>query len=561
MAAILGVSANYHDAAAALVVDGQIVAAMQQERFSRLKNDPSLPLDAVHACLAVGGRVAEELDAVVFHENPYAKLERVLTALLRSWPRGLTTFPRALSSQLGGKLWVLDALARQLGVPRGRVRHVSHHEAHAASAFLCSPFEDAVVLTVDAVGEHIATAVWHGMGDEVRALSSHDFPQSLGLVYSAITGWLGFRVNEGEAKVMGLAGYGRPVDGRVARVLRVDDHGYEVDPTYFDVIGEASVGFSPRLESLLGPRRPPGMPWDFDRPTDQAYADVAATLQDAVERAVVGLARRARATTGARHLCMAGGVALNAVANARVAREAGYDAIWVQPAAGDAGGALGAALIGARDAGDPRSVLDQAGLGRPVNGAVAAELAGHLGLTVARLEHPPREAAHRLARGELVGFCQGRFEWGPRALGHRSLLAAPGPRSVRDHLNHTIKHREPFRPFAPAVRAADVDAWFGPHAEGPARFMVTTAEVRDREALSAVTHVDGTARLQVVDGAGPFAELIAEFGDHSGVPVVLNTSLNGRGEPIVASEADALGFVLSHDIDAMIIDDALITRS
>ena len=564
MAAVLGISANYHDAAAALVVDGAIVAAMQEERFSRIKNDPRLPLSAAAACLSHAGLQPGDLDEVVFYENPYAKMERILTSLLRGWPRTIRSFGRAVGSQIGGKLWVLDALARGIGVPRDRVTFRDHHRSHAASAYYASPFARAAVLTVDAVGEQTTTALWRGEGTDLVPLQTTTFPHSLGLLYSALTAYLGFEVNEGEYKVMGLAAFGTPrFEDAFAEILRLQPGTgrFSLDLDYFAIDTDSEVGFSPRLEALLGPRRPPRAPWDLDSDTDRRYADIAATLQATTERALLDLAKRARALTDAEALCMAGGVALNAVANARIAAEAGFAELFVQPAAGDAGGALGAALLGAIDRGDPRPAFTSAALGLPVRSARAAEIARAAGFSVARADDPVEAAAQRVAAGEIVGLCEGRFEWGPRALGHRSLIALPGPASVRDRLNGVVKRREPFRPFAPAVRAASADRWFGPCAPWLARFMLTTAPVRDEDALQATTHVDGTARLQIVPGEGPFAQLIARVGALTDVDVVLNTSLNGRGEPIVASEADAIAFLSSHPIDAIVVGDAVITRS
>jgi carbamoyltransferase len=562
--AILGVSANYHDAAAALVVDGQLVAAMQEERFSRLKNDASLPLSAIRACLAEAKLDARALDEVVFYENPYAKLERILRSTLRAFPRALRQFPRALASQLGGKLWVLDALAGRLGVPREKVTHREHHASHAASAFFCSPFERAAVLTVDAVGEETSTGLWLGEGRALTRLASVNFPHSLGLLYSAITAYLGFEVNEGEYKVMGLAAFGTPrFRAEFERLVRLTPDGFELELDYFDAHTNTEVGFSTKLEALLGPRRLPGTPWTLDGNADDARAaDVAATLQAVLEEALLRLARRARSLTGADALCLAGGVALNAVANARLFREAGFDELFVQPAAGDAGGALGAALLASAERGEPRTSFTHAAWGTRVSGDVAQALAGALGLSCERVASPVDAAVERLTRGEVLAFVQGRFEWGPRALGQRSLLALPAPLAVKERLNRVIKRREPFRPFAPMALAARAPALFGPFAPRLAPFMTTVAEVKPsaRATLEAVTHVDGTARLQTVSGHALLEPLLHAVEAHTSVAVLLNTSLNGQGEPIVATEADALAFFLAHPVDALLVEDALITR-
>lgn len=567
MSAILGVSANYHDAAAALLIDGQLVAAMQEERFSRIKNDASVPLAAARACLAHAKLDAAALDEVVFYENPYGKLERVLLSMLRTFPRSLRQFPRALASQLGSKLWVLDALSSQLGVPRERVTHREHHASHAASAYFCSGFARAAVLTVDAVGEDTTTALWLGEGTSLECKERIGFPHSLGLLYSALTAYLGFEVNEGEYKVMGLAAFGQPkFRAEFERLLHLEADGrFTLGLEYFDSHTNTEVGFSTKLEALLGPRRMPGTPWKLDEgvsAADQHSADVAATLQAVLEDALLGLARRARSVTGADALCLAGGVGLNAVANARLFREAGFADFFVQPAAGDAGGALGAALLAAAERGAPRTSFAHAAWGTGVSGATASAVASGLGLKTQRVDSVIDATAERLLRGEVVAWVQGRFEWGPRALGQRSLLSLPTPLAVKERLNRVIKRREPFRPFAPMVLASRAGELFGPFAPRLAAFMTTVAEVKPeaRAKLEAVTHVDGTARLQTVEGDTLVGALLERVGRETGTPVLLNTSLNGQGEPIVATEADALAFFLAHPVDALVVDDVVIDR-
>lgn len=552
MSAVLGVSCGYHDAAAALVVDGVIAAAMQEERFSRIKNDPRLPAQAIAACLRLAGVKAGDLDRVVFYEDPFAKLERVMKATLHTWPRSWRQFPRAVASQFGEKLGVLDALAKTVGVARSRVEFVDHHTSHAASAFLCSPYERAAVLTVDGVGETATTALWRGVGSHLERLATLDFPHSLGLLYAAITAWLGFDVNEGESKVMGLAAFGRPVR-REAFAKLVDvaaDGSFTLDASYLGDLADPELGFGPKLEVLLGPRRPAGV-WDLAGSVDQAYADAAATLQQVTEEVLLGLAREVRRRTGEDALCLAGGVALNAVANARLARESGFSSVFVQPAAGDAGGALGAALYGGR------ARLTSAALGCAVDVARTVALATGLGLRCSPCA-PDEEAAARIARGEVVAFVSGRFEWGPRALGHRSLLADPARAASRERLNAVVKRRELFRPFAPAVAAASCEAWFEGPPDAMTPYMTTVRRVRS-DGLPAVTHVDRTARVQTVED-GPLAGVLRALDARTRVPVVLNTSLNGKGEPIVASGADALSFFTTHDIDALIVEDRLICR-
>lgn len=567
MARVLGISCHYHDAAAALVVDGTVAAAVQEERLSRIKNDPALPIAAAFACLDLAGVAPGDLDAVAFYEEPFAKLERVLVHLLRHLPRTWRSFPRALAGQLGGKLWVLDHLAEQIGVPRERVVCFDHHRSHAASALLVSPYDDAAVLVVDGVGEAHATTLWHGRGGDLRLLASVDFPHSLGLLYAGLTAYLGFAVNEGEYKVMGLAAFGRPVlREQFATIVRTHaDGAYELDLACFAHMSDADLGFGPALERLLGPRRPPGRPWDLDDPADRHYADVAATLQAVLEDILLGLARRARALTDADNLCLAGGVALNALANARIQRESGFSRVFVQPAAGDAGGALGAALLAARERGDPRPPpLRSAALGLPIDLARTHEIAVALGLPVRRVDDPAAATAALVARDRIVAHARGRFEWGPRALGQRSLLARPRDPAIRERMNRVIKQREPFRPFAPAVLAERTAEFFAGAADDMTPFMTTVAPVREAMSnrLGAVTHRDGTARLQTVeaDGAPELHAVLTALADRGEDPVVLNTSLNGAGEPIVGSGEDALAFWLRHGVDALVVGDLVIER-
>ena len=486
MAAFLGVSAYYHDAAAALVVDSEIVAAVQEERLSRWKNDASLPRAAIDACLAQGNITAKDLDGVIYYENPYAKLERVLVSLLKTFPRSLGQFPPAIASQLGQKLWVVDQLAEHLGIPRSRVSYRSHHESHAASAFFTSPYPRAAVLTVDGVGEDVTTAIWEGNGNELTCRETIRYPHSLGLFYAAITAWLGFRVNLGEHVVMGLAAYGEPrfVDVLDQILLREDDGSFALDLSVFRHHTDPDLPFGPLLERRLGPRRTPDTPWDLDDADDRRYADVAASLQRVTEDAVLALAKRARTEVfgvdgEASALCIAGGVALNAVANARIAREAGFSRVFVQPAAGDAGGALGAAILGSIARGDARpTALSSAHLGLPVDVGRALEMARELGLRAERVDDPAAQIATDLTDQRIVGVASGRFEWGPRALGARSLLASASDSKVRERLNREVKHRESFRPFAPAVLAAAAAEHFDGPADDMTPFMTTVRDVR-----------------------------------------------------------------------------------
>jgi carbamoyltransferase len=567
MAAVLGISGEYHDAAAALVVDGAIVAAVQEERLSRIKNDARLPIHAALACLAHAGLTARDLDRVVFYEQPIDKLERVMVSTLRTFPRSLRQFPRAVAAQLGSKLWVVDRLAERLAVDRDKVVSTEHHRAHAASAFYTSPYPHAAVLTVDGVGEATSTALWHGDGRDLRELARLEYPHSLGLLYAGVTAYLGFEVNEGEYKVMGLAAYGQPrLRDEFAKLIQLHADGtFTLGLPYFAYLADAELGFGPAMEHLLGPRRPPHRPWDLDQAADRHCADIAATLQAVTEDALLGLAREVRRRTAAPALCLAGGVALNAVANARLAREAGFDRVFVHPAAGDAGGALGAAILGALALGDPRPApLTTAALGLPIDVGATAMLASELGLTVRALPDVARDVARLIAGGKILAFCQGRFEWGPRALGQRSILANPADPASRERLNRAIKRREPFRPFAPAVLADRADAYFADAGGDLAPYMTTVCAIREphRERLAAVRHVDGSARVQTVTTASApaHADVLHALDREIGMPIALNTSLNGAGEPIIGDGTDALGFLLGHPIDGLVVGDLMITR-
>lgn len=558
MSAVLGLSGYFHDSAAALVVDGQLVAAAQEERFSRRKNDASFPMRAARSCLDQAGLGLGDLTSVVWHEKPLMKLERVLLTSLRTWPRSATTFRRAMVSMFGDKLWVKGHIVDHLGIDPGKVRFSDHHASHAASAFLCSPFEEAAVLCVDGVGEWATTTRWKAGPDGLTHLGEQHFPHSLGLLYSVFTAYLGFRVNEGEYKVMGLAAFGEPkYREAVDKVFKLHDDGsFELDMDYFCFHREPDRSYTQKFVDLLGPAREPR------GPMEQRHKDIAASVQQVCEETLLLLAKRLHEETGASRLCLAGGVALNSVAIGRILREGPYDDVFVQPAAGDAGSALGAALLGA-DA--PRQPLDRPGWGAPIDvdktraylqdGGIQHTDHGEDGIA--------EEVARRLAEGEVVGWMQGRFELGPRALGHRSILCDPRKPEDKDRLNNKVKFREPFRPFAPSVLASASPELFDLPAGGgwTRRFMTSTAPVKG-DPIPAATHVDGTARLQEVhpESQPLYAAMLEAFGRHSGVPCVVNTSFNLAGEPIVNTPADGYGTFLRCGMDALAIGPFLVTR-
>ncbi len=566
---VLGISCYFHDAAAALVCDGLLVAAAEEERFSRVKHDFGFPDRAIRFCLDQRGLSGGDLDYVVFFEKPFVKFERILATVLRTVPRSSGVFSQAMTAWLLDKLWVKNRIREHVGVPADRILFVPHHLSHAASAFFCSPFEHAAILTVDGVGEWTTTALGVGEGNTCRLTDEIRFPHSLGLLYSAFTAFLGFEVNEGEYKVMGMAPYGTPryVDKVWRLVHQASDGSFELDLDYFSFHHSTRRTFSERFVSLFGPPRTPETPFD-----NQEYADIAASIQRVTEELVLGLARAAHVRTGSTALCMAGGVALNSVANGRILRETPIREIYIQPSAGDGGAAVGAALYAARALLSERArfTMHHAYWGESHSDAAVADAAAST--TLPRVNYSDEGAligrvVDLLVSGRVIGWSQGRFEWGPRALGNRSILADPRRAAMKDIVNGKIKFREPYRPFAPAVPIECAERYFDlPNAAQhlPARFMLLVAPVRDsaRELIPATTHVDGSARVQTVppDTNPRYHRLITEFGRATGVPVVLNTSFNLRGEPIVNTPAEALSTFQRCGMDALVLGDTIVFK-
>ncbi|NJM32922.1 MAG: carbamoyl transferase [Limnobacter sp.] len=496
------------------------------------------------------------------------RLERVALSCFDNFPHAWRQFPSAMRSQIGNKIWVLDALAAMLEIPRTKIEHTDHHRSHAASAFFASPYESAAVLTIDGMGEDVSSAIWHGRGTQLECVRSIAYPHSIGLLYAAITAWLGFEVNEGEYKVMGLAAFGKPrFKAEFSELVRLQPNGeFELEMSYFAFHTDSDIAFSSKMEKILGPRRMRGKPWNLENDIqDQHFADVAASLQWITEEMILRLAQQAQQATGEDTLCLAGGVALNCVANARILRETGFKQVFVQPAAGDAGGALGAAMLGWIElAGSRPQAMSTAALGTGISNDRARELCRSLDLTWEEPEDPFSSFARLIAQEKVGAFARGRFEWGPRALGQRSILASPCDAGMRDRINRVVKKRELFRPFAPAVLRSRSNDWFYEHDNHMTPFMTTTARIQaNRESsLGAVRHVDGSARVQTVDQRSAVdLNHALEAVEACGMPpVLLNTSLNGNGEPIVASEADALAFYLSHPLDFMLVGDLLLTK-
>jgi len=556
---ILSISCFYHDAAAALFVDGDLVAAAEEERFSRKKHDNGFPHKAVGFCLDRAGLTIADIDHIGFYEKPFLKLERILLTDIATFPRSFGPFMRAIPFWLRERLHVPDIIEREIGWGRKQGKRplfIEHHLANAASCFLVSPFDEAAILTVDGVGEWATTTAGVGRGNTISLDREIRFPHSLGLLYSAMTAHLGFRVNNGEGKVMGLAAYGEPkyLDAmrRVARVL--PDGSFHLDMRYF-AYHHAMRMTNRRWRKLFGPPR------KADGELTQHHYDQAASLQAFLEEAMLTAANALYERTKIANLCLAGGVSLNCIANGRIIRETPFDRVFVQPGAGDSGTAVGVAayiqacILG----GERRYVMENAYLGPDfADGDVEAALKEQ-GVPYRRLPEPDlyRFTAEQLKAGRIVGWFQGRMEFGPRALGNRSILANPCLPDMKDVLNYRVKHREPFRPFAPSALAEEAPRYFDLPVESPYMLLAAPVHPDKRDVVPAITHVDGTARLQTVTEAqNPrYYNLIAEFGRQTGVPVVLNTSFNVRGEPIVCTPADALACFLRTDMDFLVMHD------
>lgn len=592
---ILGISALYHDSAACLIRDGEIVAAAQEERFTRKRHDADFPIHAIHFCLKQAGISAADVDHVVFYDKPFLKFERLFETYLAYAPRGFKSFATALPVWLKSKLFqkslIIKALQGALGDAvdwDSRLLFSEHHQSHAASAFFPSPFERAVVLTMDGVGEWTTTSMAVGHGHQLSILKEIHFPHSLGLLYSAITYYTGFKVNSGEYKVMGLAPYGNPIYADIIRthLLKMrDDGSFRLNMAYFDYCTGLTMT-NRRFHDLFG-----GPPRQPESEITQREMDLAASIQCVIEEAVINLARAAAKLTGERNLCLAGGVALNCVANGKLLKAGIFDQIWIQPAAGDAGGALGAALA------VYHQMLDQP---RHIQSSNDAMKGSYLGpeFTASEIEAELRacgavfesysetaaieETAKALADGKAVGWMNGRMEFGPRALGARSILGDPRSPSMQRILNLKVKYRESFRPFAPSVLREDVAEWFELDTDSP--YMLLVADVLEsrrkpmreseqalfgidklnvpKSEIPAVTHVDYSARIQTVHAeTNPrYHQLLTRFKAITGCPILVNTSFNVRGEPIVRSPTDAFRCFMGTELDLLVIGDTLLRK-
>ncbi len=562
---VLGLSCYYHDAGAALVRDGVLVAAAEEERFNRKKHYHGFPQQAVAYCLKEAGITIDQVDHIGFYEKPLVKFNRILETILAYWPRTYFSWLKAIPLWMSQRLRIGPEIQMKLGTDKD-ILYCQHHLSHAASAFLVSPFEEAAILTADGVGEWTTTSWGVGRGSDMEMLKEIRFPHSVGLLFSAITAYLGFRVNDAEWKVMGLAPYGKPtyVD-RFREVVDIKDDGsIRLDLRYFALGYSTTRTFNARWERLFGqPQR------TSESELTDFHRDIAHSGQKIVEEIMVKMAAHIQRETGMKNLCMAGGVGLNCVANWRILKEAGFDDIFIQPAAGDSGGALGTAFYIYNAAlKNPRVFTMQHAFWGPSfdDDAIKATLeeADASFETIRDEEELLRRTAAMIADGKVIGWYQGRLEFGPRALGARSLLADPRKPESKDIINAKVKFREAFRPFAPAVLKERAHEFFDMPEGMEAPYMLLVPKVREemRDVIPAVTHEDGTGRVQTVteDQHGRYYRLIRAFGELTGVPVVINTSFNVRGEPIVCTPQDAYNTFVNTGIDALVIGDHLVVQ-
>lgn len=591
---ILGISCYYHDAACCILKDGHLLAASEEERFSRIKHDFSFPVNAIKFCLDSAGINGSAVDFVVFNEKPFLKLERIVKTILSTYPLSYRLFQGTFINWVRDKMWIKATIEEHLGIEPEKILFSQHHLSHAASAFFSSAFKEAAIFTCDGVGEWATTTLgkasadWDGTGkNEIQLLEEIRFPHSLGLLYSVFTAFLGFEVNEGEYKVMGMSAFGTPkYTDKIYELINVSDDGsFRLNMKYFSFHYHTTKSFNKRFEKIFGKPRSQGSRfvtsqtslYDYTQAAgqeelecNQHYADIAASIQKVTEDVLIKIARHLHQITRLKKLCFSGGVALNCVANSRILQESPFDEIFIQPSAGDGGGALGAALYAYHCLlCKPRKlIMEHACWGKEykdqdIEFVLKEEKVNYLFFN--DRERLVDTVAKALVDGKVAGWFQGRFEWGPRALGNRSILASPMNEKMKDIVNIKIKFREPFRPFAPSVLIEHAGEFFdlGKAEESfPLKFMLFTLPVKRKDLIPAVTHIDGTSRIQVVEkDVNPlYYSLIERFYELTGVPVLLNTSFNIRGEPMVESPDDALKTFYATGMDLLVLGDFIVYK-
>ena len=588
---ILGISCYFHDSAAVLLLDGVLVAAAEEERFSRKKHDFSFPENAIKFCLEKGNISGKDLDYVVLFEKPFSKFDRLIQTVLQGFPKSYEMFIQSMRTWLLDKLWIKGHIAKFLEINKDQILFSEHHISHAASTYFCSPFAESAVLTFDGVGEWCTTSIGEGTGNYLRLIKEIHFPHSIGLLYSAFTAFLGFEVNEGEYKVMGMASYGTPIyTDKIKKIVRLQTDGsYWLDPKYFSTHYSARKTYTRRFEELFGAPRNNVVPFfthesgysphmevsanDLEQTAEynQYYADIAASIQKVTEDMIISLARHAYEITGKTSLCLAGGVALNAVANGKLLAETPFTKVYIQPSAGDGGGALGAALYAWHVAlkNTDRFVMDHAYWGASFDCNDIKQSLEDFGIQGRYYDDETNlisTVVDQLVAGKVIGWFQGRGEWGPRALGNRSIIADPRTNTIKDTINEKIKFREPFRPFAPSVLAEAADQYFDLadlNQSMASNFMLMVVPVLDakQQEIQGVCH-QGTSRIQTVakESNPRYYNLISSFGRVTGTPIILNTSFNVQGEPMVNSPTDALNTFINSGLDLLVLGNFIIDK-
>lgn len=566
---ILGISCYYHDSAAVLIKDGKIIAAVEEERFSRKKHDSGFPKNAIDFCLKEACITSANLDYVVFYEKPFRKFHRILISDLSTFPRSAFAFREAMRIWMTKKLWIKSEIASYLNISEEKILFSKHHLSHAASCYYPSPFDKAAILTVDGVGEWATASYGTGIGNKIKIHKEIYYPQSIGLLYSVFTAFLGFEVNEGEWKVMGLAPYGKPkYADKIWKVVHANSDGsFSLDFSYFSYQYSDKTAYSNKFIDLFGKPVPP----EKSHIISERNADLAASIQKVTEELLLNMAKFIKKDTGMENLCLAGGVALNSVANYRILKSSGFKNIYVQPAAGDSGGALGAALYVYHHVlgNNKRSIQNTAYFGQQFDNLTIEKFLNENSIKYKKLSDDKLidYVSTQITKGKVIGWFQGRFEWGPRALGHRSILADPRNPKMKDIINAKVKFRESFRPFAPSVLADQANKIFDLSITNdqrlttkdhlPLRFMLYVVPVKPdwRKKVPAINHADNTARPQLVyKQENPlYYSLIEAFYKKTGVPLILNTSFNLKGEPIVSSPQDAYSTFMRSGIDILVM--------